>query len=619
MAGALRRWGQATMAGSLGRKLLVILAGVGIVGSLAIAALLAAIIVPSFDELERQAIGAHVERTQAVLTDYAAKVEGAVRDYGDWNSSYDYMAAPSKAFEEESFSILAMQNLAVDGMAYVRPDRSIVIARWIAGDRDVPAMRAQLARTIAATDFERVVGRNSSGKMYARLGDQLVAIGIARVRKSDGSGTPRGFVLMARPVTSAKLSEMLQLGARIELADVPQAVITVSHPDTMDIAVPVLGADGRAIAATRYTVPRDVSLLGQRMLLFAVAGAVILLIVVLVALSRMIGRLVLRPLARVEQHMQTVRASGSLGLLTEEQRDDEIGSLGKSFNAMLGQLKDLREQLEVQSFALGRNESAVAVMHNVRNALSPISAILSQGIALAPPVDRALVERAVGELAQEGIDPVRRQKLAAFVAGAVSAGDNDRTERNRQLQTGREAMGHVLEIIGSQQAASHERPALEVCDLTEIVARNATIARYSGERSAAFSFPARPHYALANRLILSQVIGNLFANATEAIAATPSGGTITVTIEEEGDQVVVAIRDDGEGFEPGAATQLFQRGFSTREHKSGGLGLHWCANSMVAMNGALRLESEGKGRGATAIITLHAADAVAAPDRQAAA
>ncbi len=49
---------------------------------------------------------------------------------------------------------------------------------------------------------------------------------------------------------------------------------------------------------------------------------------------------------------------------------------------------------------------------------------------------------------------------------------------------------------------------------------------------------------------------------------------------------------------------LFQRGFSTRKHKSGGLGLHWCANSMTAMQGSLRLESEGQGRGAVAILAL---------------
>ncbi|MDQ2879195.1 MAG: histidine kinase, partial [Pseudomonadota bacterium] len=61
--------------------------------------------------------------------------------------------------------------------------------------------------------------------------------------------------------------------------------------------------------------------------------------------------------------------------------------------------------------------------------------------------------------------------------------------------------------------------------------------------------------------------------------------------------------------------QLFQRGFSTRAHKSGGLGLHWCANSMLAMGGSLALESEGAGRGAVAVLTLDCAppvDAVAA-------
>jgi signal transduction histidine kinase len=355
------------------------------------------------------------------------------------------------------------------------------------------------------------------------------------------------------------------------------------------------------------------------MLLLAVAGAVLMLGIVLLVLRQLISRLVLRPLHRVERHMQSVRASGSPAPLEVEARGDEIGSLGTSFNSMLRQLKDLREQVEVQSFALGKTESAVAVMHNVRNALNPISAILSQGVALPPPIDRATIDRAVAELAREDIPAARRQKLAAFVAAAVEAGESDRGERRRQLEVGRVAMSHVLEIIGSQQASAHERPPLERCDLTEIVAQNATIARYSGERSAAFSFPAKSHYAMANRLILSQVVGNIFANAAEAVAAAGGrGGTISVTIEEVGDKVELAIRDDGEGFAPETATQLFQRGFSTRNQKSGGLGLHWCANSMVAMDGSMRLESEGTGRGAVAILTLNVAAAVEADEEIAA-
>ena len=597
---------------SLGAKLVLILTAVGLVGSVALTALLAALIVPSFNQLESKSIDAHVERTRAALGDFAAKVEGAVRDYGDWTSSYDYMGHQTAAFEKESFSPLAMQNLNVDGMAYVGNDGHIVIARWRDPVRgiDRPDLRAHFAAMLDKTDFKRFLGGKSSGNYYLRLGNELAAVGVAKVRRSDGTGDPRGFVLMARRITSKALSDVLQLPGTIDLSHTPDANMIVSARSTMRIAVPVRGVDGHAVASAAFTVPRDVSVLGQRMLLFAVAGSTLLLLVVLLMLRRMITTLVLRPLARVESHMQVVRTSGSLGLLPDEVRKDEIGSLGNSFNAMLQQLKDLREQLEVQSFALGKSESAVAVMHNVRNALNPISTILSQGIAQPAPVDRAILDRAMLELAKDDLPEARRVKLLAFVTAAIEAEAKDRDGRRTELQIGREAMSHVLEIIGEQQSAAHERPEVEPCDVTEIIAKNATIARYSGSVSIAFSFPAHPCQVLASRIILSQVIGNLFSNAADAIAAKGNAsGSITVTIDEQGDTARISIRDDGEGFAADNAPTLFQRGFSTRKHKSGGLGLHWCANSMAAMHGALRLESEGPGRGAVAVLTLGLAEA----------
>jgi two-component system OmpR family sensor kinase len=591
---------------SLGAKLVLILTVVGLIGSIAITLLLASVIVPSFNQLESRSVDAHVERTRAVLGDYASKVESAVRDYGDWNSSYEYMAHQTAAFEEESFSPLAMENLGVNGMAYVGNDGRIVIARWRDGDKDDPAMRAALIAQIGKLDFRKALGARNSSSFFVRLGPVVAAVGVAQVRRSDGSGTPRGYVLMARRITSAQLSSLLQLTARLDLGTVSDTSLITPSRETMLIAVPILGPGGHAVASTAFTVPRDVSVLGRRMLILAVAGSTLLLLFVLLMLRRVITRLVLRPLHRVEDHMQVVRRSGALGLLpAEAERQDEIGSLGRSFNAMLRQLKDLREQLEVQSFALGRSESAVAVMHNVRNALNPISTIISQGIAQPAPMDRGTLDRAVSELAKDDIPAARRIKLAAFVAAAIEAEAKDREERRNQLQIGREAMSHVLEIIGEQQHAANGRPELEPCDVTEIIAKNATIARYSGELSIAFSFPARPHLVLGSRVILSQVIGNLFSNAAEAIGAMGTGGgSIGVSVEEENGQTRIAIRDDGEGFALDRAPTLFQRGFSTRKHKSGGLGLHWCANSMTAMQGSLRLESEGQGRGAVAILTL---------------
>jgi hypothetical protein len=38
------------------------------------------------------------------------------------------------------------------------------------------------------------------------------------------------------------------------------------------------------------------------------------------------------------------------------------------------------------------------------------------------------------------------------------------------------------------------------------------------------------------------------------------------------------------------------------------LGLHWCANTMVAMGGSLTLVSEGQGLGASAVLELAASE-----------
>lgn len=348
--------------------------------------------------------------------------------------------------------------------------------------------------------------------------------------------------------------------------------------------------------------------LGRHILFLAVGGSALLLLLMLVMLRRLIAHLVLAPIERLRIHMQRVREVGPLTLLDMDGRRDEIGSLAQSFNALMTQLDRQREQIEAQSFLLGRSASAVEVMHNVRNALNPIATVLSQGAAQPSFPERKALDRALAELTQVTVSSDRREKLVAFVSACFEAMEEARREQARHLGIGRQSLAHVLDIIGSQQADAHAPFALEPCDITDVIARNATIARHCGDVSIAFAFPAETHRVLANRLILSQVMGNLFANAVEAIASTGRpNGSITVTVDRRDGKVRVRIRDDGEGFAAEDASALFQRGFSTRTHKVGGLGLHWCANAMAGMRGSLTLHSEGRGRGAVAELHVLAA------------
>ena len=577
---------------SVGAKLVLLLTGAGLAGALGITLLLASVITPSFNRLEARTIAGHVERTDAALAAFGQGAERAAREAA--------AGAPT------SSTALARPGGDTGRRIAAWPEPPVLVMRWPDDDDGEPSPpeRTALAEQLAGIDLATVLHGRSSGHYFARLRGTVVAVGAASLARGDHDGGRRGWVVVACTLTSRHLGGMVPVVARLAPAR-PGRPVVVTRRLGVDVAVPLLGPDGRAVAVARFTLPRDASVLGRRMLLLAIAGSTLLLLIVLSVLRHVIDRLVLHPLARVEGHMQRVRASGLLTPLAEDRRRDEIGSLGRSFNAMLCQLADLHEQIEVQSFTLGRSESSVAVMHNVRNALSPVSTILSQGASQNGAVDRATVDRALTELAGGDLPPARRERLVAFVAAALHAQADAREATRRELAVGQQAMAHVLEIIGQQQRRAHERPALEPVDVSETVARNAAIARYSDAASIAFSFPADRRWAMANRVILSQVVGNLIGNAAEAIAATGRGsGSIAVGVLEAGDRVEIRISDDGEGFAPGVSATLFQRGFSTRAHKSGGLGLHWCANSMTAMGGTLRLESEGPDRGATAVLTL---------------
>jgi len=601
---------------SLSGKLAAILTLAGILGFAGILALLAMVITPSFSRLETTAVEGHIDRTRAALEEYASKVEITVKDYGVWDDSYNYMYHGGDRFVEQVFSVLAFTNLDVNGMAYVDNEGRIVYSRYIdltAQADDFPRKDGfdKLIVSKAVMDLAR---KAESAHFYARLGDSVVAVGIAKVLRSDGTGTSPGFVVMARQISSEQLSNLIQLKAHFGLGRAHQETAVRERPRTLDIAVDIDGLNHIHIANANFVVPRDFTLLGQRMLLLTVIGTAVLLALVLLVLRRMIGRLVIQPLASVERHMHDVSASGHLKLLADPVRRDEIGSLVRSFNAMLAQLKDLREQVEIQSFKLGRSESAIGMMHNVRNGLNPISVIVSQGMNAdsAIPVEDA--SRALAELAREDTPPVRRQKLVAFLVAALEMHRSQSDKRREDMISARNCLNNVLEIIGQQQAIAHERVDTEPCDILSVLQQNAALARYATSGPVEFLCPDQGAMVEANRILLSQVVGNIFSNAIESIShADRDHGRITVGIDRftrpDGDVVEIRITDNGEGFDHEKSQQLFRRGYSSRTQKTGGLGLHWCANSINAMQGTLTLVSPGPNQGATATITLRAAAA----------
>src|SRR5690606_23710006 len=112
-------------------------------------------------------------------------------------------------------------------------------------------------------------------------------------------------------------------------------------------------------------------------------------------------------------------------------------------------------------------------------------------------------------------------------------------------------------------------------------------------------------------LRLTQVVGNLLTNAAKY---TPSGGSIAVSGERHGANVVLRVRDTGIGISEAMLPRIFDvfaQEHQPSHHAPGGLGLGLTiVRSLVALHGGtVTAHSAGLGRGSEFVIELPASDA----------
>jgi len=108
-----------------------------------------------------------------------------------------------------------------------------------------------------------------------------------------------------------------------------------------------------------------------------------------------------------------------------------------------------------------------------------------------------------------------------------------------------------------------------------------------------------------DRVHLQQVLLNLLLNAMDAMNdSAPDGRRITVSVQDAGTQVEVAVSDTGHGIPADKLAHVFEPFFSTKPNGLG-MGLAICRSIIEAHRGSIRAKNNEAG-GATFTITLPA-------------
>ena len=155
---------------------------------------------------------------------------------------------------------------------------------------------------------------------------------------------------------------------------------------------------------------------------------------------------------------------------------------------------------------------------------------------------------------------------------------------------------------------SLDRSPIEVAEVLSQAVEMASPLLEQREQELVVSVPETGLAIDADRLRLAQVVANLLTNAAKY---TPPRGHVWLTAALDGGQVVIRVRDDGEGIGPELLPHvfdLFVQGARTIARSEGGLGLGLAlVKSLVALHsGTVTASSGGLGRGSEFVVRIPA-------------
>ena len=184
-----------------------------------------------------------------------------------------------------------------------------------------------------------------------------------------------------------------------------------------------------------------------------------------------------------------------------------------------------------------------------------------------------------------------RSPIAALAAIADAYPAADEGRRRRLLELARAAVASLERLLADAVAGPLRLERLDAGALAREAAETAALggALVVAEWEDGLVVDA-------DRDRLRQALDNLIGNA---IGHSPAGGTVTVTARREGDSIVIAVADGGEGIPVDDLDRVFEPGVRLTDARPGsGLGLAVVRAVAREHGGEVEVESS-RGQGST--------------------
>ena len=612
---------------------MTLLAVVGVFTALSFV-ILRTIIAPAFDDLEMEAAATDIVRVEGAMQTSVDNLAAITADWAPWDDIFFYVRGENPGFQKSNLVRPTLENLDLDIMAVFAQDGTMLWSKVLIDEVEQPIGELGVlnAENVAAA---RLIHHNSSadrtiGIIQTGLGPALISS--RPIVRSDDTGPVSGAVVIGQFLNDARLQRLRErteievswLFANFDLysamaPDIAESSFGEMKTQTSDTEImsykTVPDINGNPLLLVRTTTPRKISALGTQtvnagLLFLGVAG-----VLVTVVMWFLLRHAILGPLEALALHINKIRQSGDLTHRSGLDSDDEIGVLAQQFDNMTTEVHNARQALLDQSFKAGKADTAAEVMHNIRNAMTPmINGLerLSRSFGIA---SKLRVEDAIAELSNPNCAPERNDKFLQYLDASFKHIEATSHSAAEDLNMVTAQARQVEAILADQERFANVAPVTENLPVKDVVSEAAHIIPKNAKPAVQIDIDESldDFRVCAHKTGLLQVLGNLILNAFESIQRTEKDvGEIQLRasdeVHDDKPMIRVTVRDNGRGFSKEIGKRIFQRGFTSKDIAStNGLGLHWCANAVAGMGGRIFAESRGDGQGAEFHVLLPAA------------
>jgi signal transduction histidine kinase len=582
---------QAAVEMSLNKKILGILLALMTLAAIMDSAVHRWVIYPNYASLERAQAEKDLARCVAALEDEIEHLSAFTNDWAAWDDTYRFIADRNPAYIDSNLGGRTFLDNRLNLIAFYTSRGRRIWGRTynLATGKTVPIHPLDAAYLSPDHPLLKRTGQDSpiNGIYATDRGPMLIAS--RPIITSERRGPARGSLIMGRlldPALEEHLRDKTQVNHRfwsLEAADLARgerqamrridsgaSVFTRATKQNLQVYTLVPGIAGTPGMLLRADVSRQITARGLAMIRYAIVSDALVTIAILIVSFGLLQRTVIRPLSRLTRCAVGIGAGKYQTTGCVDDRDDEIGILGREFKRMVRRLRNSHQGLLREIDEHRRSRAMLDTYHDKLRRLS-------SKLFLAEEDER---RRIAVELHDRVGQSLTVSKMRLDALAACSPEDRE-ASRIREV-------GDILEkTIADTRMLTFELSPPVLYEFGLGAALEWLCEKFGREHdldidyhSDADALPQENHL----RVMLFQAARELLFNTVKHARAT----RVRVRMAVADTRLEITIEDDGRGFQP----------VRINADSSGnpGFGLFSIRERLDDLGGALDIRSES-GRG----------------------